>query len=260
MYHRMLFSHKKYYFIAIPTYNRPEGLLHKTLSTLHKHCIDSCRIYLFVNDVSQRELYRSVIPRDMYGKIIVTGLEKSICKVRNFISSYFDMGQYYIMMDDDVVGIQTITPDGTKLQEVSNLHTLILASFRRCESLGYTLWGLYPVANPFYMKTQREFTTDLRFIVGGFMGIINRKRTVSLDWKEDYELSILAYLHDGGVLRYGHIAVNHHLYTQTGGIGKSQSERLQDYEMAADTLIERYPTLVIRNKRRAGEIRLKKGY
>ena len=90
------------------------------------------------------------------------------------------------------------------------------------------------------------------------MGIINKKRHVHLDWKEDYELSIDSYIRDGGVIRFNHIAVKHNLYTKKGGIGLDQKERMGEYIKASEWLINKYPHLVKWNPRREGEVLLVK--
>ena len=246
------------YFIAIPSYDRVEGIKEKTLNTLNKYDIPNEKIIIFVNTNEQKKEYEEKIPKTLYGKIIATNQEKGIKNVRNFIVDYFKMNQKFISMDDDVIAFQQVNNEG-KLHNIKNLKELIKDGFSICEEHKYTLWGLYPVANGFYMKGQKPYTTDLRFIVGGFMGIINKKRKVHLDWKEDYELSLEAYIKDGGVIRFNRVCVNHHLYTKTGGIGKSQEERMNDYKRSAKMLINKYPSLVKLNPNREGEILLKKG-
>jgi hypothetical protein len=246
------------YLIAVPSYNRVDGIKDKTLNTLHKYNIPNEKIIIFVNTEEQKKEYEEKIPKNLYGKIIATKQEKGIKNVRNFIVDYFPMNQKFISMDDDVIAFQQVNSKG-KLVNIKNLKELIKDGFGLCDELNYTLWGLYPVANGFYMKGQKPYTTDLRFIVGGFMGIINKKRKVHLDWKEDYELSLEAYVKDGGVVRFNRVCVNHHLYTKTGGIGKSQEERMNDYKRSAKWLIKKYPQLVKPNPNREGEILLKKG-
>jgi hypothetical protein len=245
------------YVIAIPSYNRVDGITNKTLKTLHKYNIPNDIIYIFVNTEEQKLDYQNKIPKNLYREIIVTNQEKGIKNVRNFIVDYFPLNQKLISMDDDVVAIQEIGSEG-KLVDINDLHSLIQKAFEVCEINNFTLWGLYPVANPFYMKSKKTVTTDLKFIVGGFMGIINKKRYVTLDWKEDYELSLEAYLIDGGVLRFNNICVKHDLYTKTGGIGKSQLERIKNYKEASEYLINKYPNFVKINNRRPdkGEILL----
>lgn len=245
------------YFIAVPSYNRVDGIKDKTLNTLHQYNIPNEKIIIFVNTEEQKKEYEDKIPKNMYGKIIATKQEKGIKNVRNFIVDYFPLNQKFISLDDDVIAFQQVNSKG-KLIKIKNLKELIKDGFALCEEHGYTLWGLYPVANGFYMKGQKPYTTDLRFIVGGFMGIINKKRKVHLDWKEDYELSLEAYVKDGGVIRFNRVCVNHHLYTKTGGIGKSQEERMNDYKRSAKWLIKKYPALVKDNPNREGEILLRK--
>jgi hypothetical protein len=245
------------YVIAIPSYNRVDGIISKSLSTLHKYHIPHDKIYIFVNTDEQKNEYEEKIPKNMYGKIVATKQKKGIKNVRNFIVDYFPMNKKFISMDDDVVAFQEVDNNG-KLHHIKNLKELIKKGFKMCEDNNFTLWGFYPVSNGFYMKGQKPYTTDLRFIVGGFMGIINKKRKVHLDWKEDYELSLEAYIKDGGLIRFNRVCVNHHLYTKTGGIGKSQEDRMNDYKMAAKWLIKKYPKYVKLNPNREGEILLKK--
>lgn len=245
------------YIICIPSYNRAHGVLNKTLKVLNKYNISNEKIYIFVNTDEQKREYESIIPNNMYGKIIATKQEKGIKNVRNFIVDYLPMNQKFVSMDDDVVAIQEMDECG-KLRDISDLNELIINGFAICEALEFNLWGLYPVSNPFYMKSKKEYSTGLKFIVGGFMAIINKKRYVNIDWKEDYELSIEAFVQDGGLLRYNHICVKHHLYTKTGGIGKSQLERMDDYKIASEYLLHKYPEYVRMNTRREGEILLKR--
>ena len=242
--------------IAIPSYNRVDGITKKTLAFLSRYNYPKELIYIFVNTEEQKQEYETKIPKELYGHIISTNEPKGIMNVRNYIIDYFDEGTKLISMDDDVVSINTI--DEGQLIPINNFNEVIEKGFQLCEDHKYTLWGLYPTANAFYMKSKDEYTTDLRFIVGGFMGIINKKRHVHLDWKEDYELSIDSYIRDGGVIRFNHIAVKHNLYTKKGGIGLDQKERMGEYIKASEWLINKYPHLVKWNPRREGEVLLVK--
>ena len=242
--------------IAIPSYNRVDGITKKTLAFLSRYNYPKELIYIFVNTEEQKQEYETKIPKELYGHIISTNEPKGIMNVRNYIIDYFDEGTKLISMDDDVVSINTI--DEGQLVPINNFVEVIEKGFHLCNEHGYTLWGLYPTANAFYMKSKDEYTTDLRFIVGGFMGIINKKRHVHLDWKEDYELSIDSYIRDGGVIRFNHIAVKHNLYTKKGGIGLNQKERMNNYKEAGEWLINKYPHLVKWNPRREGEVLLVK--
>jgi hypothetical protein len=125
-----------------------------------------------------------------------------------------------------------------------------------CKENKFTLWGFYPVCNAFFMKGE-PITKDLRFIVGGTMGFINKRKYVSLNFKEDYEYTLMCYKEDGGVIRFNRICVKHNVASSKGGIGKDQQARLDDYKKAAQNLMKRFPGLVHMNKQRDGEILLR---
>jgi hypothetical protein len=238
---------------AIPSYNRPDGTYKKTLTLLKEYNIPAKDITIFLHSDEEKKSYESIIPKDMYGKIEVHGLPKGIKGVRNFITDYYPLDTEYISMDDDVTGIKM--PKANKLVDIPNLKDLVKEGFQLCKKNGLTLWGLYPVCNAFFMKGER-YTTNLRFIVGGFMGIINKKRHVTLDLKEDYELTLMSNKKDGGVIRFNTICVKHNTNSKKGGIGQNQKERVNEYKKAAAYLMKEYPDSVILNKKREGEILL----
>jgi len=99
-------------------------------------------------------------------------------------------------------------------------------------------------------------TYDLRFIVGGCMGIINKRRYLHLNMKEDYELTLISYNKDGGVIRFNNICVKHNTNSKKGGIEQEQLERVKEYKKAASYLMKHYPEQVILNKKKEGEILL----
>jgi len=70
------------YYVAIPSYDRADSLLTKTLNTLKD--IPSNRIYIFVANESQYHIYKQVIPN--YN--IVIG-KLGITNQRRFIKNYF---------------------------------------------------------------------------------------------------------------------------------------------------------------------------
>ena len=59
---------------------------------------------------------------------------------------------------------------GKKLEPLDNLHSFFKEAFDTCARLGLGLWGVYPVANAFYMK--HTVTTDLRFIIGTLASLV----------------------------------------------------------------------------------------
>jgi len=239
---------------AIPSYNRPDGIYKKTLTILKEYNIPAKDITIFLHSKEEKESYESIIPKDMYGKMVVHGLPLGIKGVRNFITDYYPLDTEYVSLDDDVTGIKM--PNAGKLVDIPNLKDLVKEGFQLCKKNGLTLWGLYPVCNAFFMKG-KPYTTDLRFIVGGFMGIINKKRHVTLNLKVDYDYTLMCYKKDKGVLRFNTICVKHNMYSKKGGIGKDQKERLNDYKKASSELVKKYPEYVHLNPNKEGEIILK---
>lgn len=99
------------YKIAIPSYNRPQGLLKKTLKYLNSKNIPHDKIYIFVNNQNQFNFYRIYIPEDI--NIVITN-QNGLVSSRNFIEEYFNLNDFIICMDDDISLIKQlyIAPDG----------------------------------------------------------------------------------------------------------------------------------------------------
>jgi hypothetical protein len=238
--------------IAIPSYNRVNHIVKQTLGMLFRYGIDPGRIYIFVNFDEQKEEYKSRMPSV---HVVATHQPKSIKNVRNFIVDYFAPDQKFVSLDDDITHIYA-KQEENKLKDIPDLARLIDYGFALCAQHGFTLWGIYPSPNPLSMNTRGEYTTDLRFIVGSFMGIINKRRHVHIDWKEDYELSLLANRLDGGLIRFNKICVKHTI-GGVNGINTSKEARIHYYTAAARWLMRTYDPevkLIRWNKKRPGEI------
>lgn len=230
------------YVVVIPSYNRPKMIQEKTLVTLQNARVPSSAIHIFVADEAEAKVYKDTIPSNLYNKIIVG--QKGITNQRRFISSYFPKHTHIVSMDDDVAQVLKLNDTG-KLTELDNLHVFFQEAFHRCLERNIYLWGIYPVLNAFYMKP--TITTDLKFILGTCHGYINRPNDPTLapvlPEKEDFEMSILYYLKDGGVMRFNYVALKTKFHNRQGGLGALSDERLKANEFAAQELKRRYPTL-----------------
>jgi len=246
--------------IVIPTFNRVKECFNKTLTFLKNNKIQSNLIKLIVHNEEQKKLYEE-LPNDSYGEIIVTNLNEGLVGQRNFIVDYFSEDTKIISLDDDVSDIYEVKDN--KLIVCYNLLDIIKEGFELCEKNNYTLWGLYPTTNAFYVVKQKHYyTTDLRFIVGAFMAFVNKKRKADdkLKIRQDYDLSIQAYLNDGGLIRFNRISVKYGIYNKNGGVGQSKNDRKEQLIYEADLLINKYNGLVRYNMQREGEILLNKSY
>lgn len=149
-----------------------------------------------------------------------------------------------VQMDDDVRAIeQRVSP--TKLAPVRDLPELFDLGFRLCAKTGSTLWGVYPVHNPFYME--RRVRTDLAFCIGQCFGQILSGRAcerTTLDVKNDYERTLAHFMCDGAVTRMDWVCADSPVYSGSGGL--QDINRAELAEDAIVTLQSRFPGLVRR--------------
>ena len=236
------------YVVAIPSYNRPNEIIKKTLKTLADGGVSKERIFIFVANDEQAELYKPT------GYKIVVGV-LGIANQRVFISKYFLTGQYIISLDDDVEELQTLHE--SKLVRLTDLHAFFTSSYETLMRENLFIWGIYPVRNAFFMKSG-VMTKSLKFLIGVCYGYINRnipELYPTAEGKEDIEQSILYFKRDGGVIRFNNIAVKTK-FNAEGGLGK---DRFEMNEKASQLLQKKYPDVVkiFHRKNGMSEVRLK---
>jgi hypothetical protein len=247
------------YVIAIPSYKRQETLKEKTLALLHHYKIPASKIFIFVADKEEEENYRRILDTKSYNKIVV-GIQ-GLAPVRNFIAGYFPIGKKIVFCDDDLKGFLEF--DKTKPRKekpLVSLQTIIQRAFQECAKHGCRFWGVYPTPNGFFMKD--TVSTDLKFCVGSFFGLINpgnKQLNIPISEKEDYYRTLRMYELDGCVIRLNFVAPKTAYYKEPGGM-QTDPERLKKQEAAVEFLVKEYPDWVKRNpNRKSGfpEIRIK---
>lgn len=250
-------KNKSDYIVVIPTYNRSDVLEKKTLNTLKDGNVPKNKIFIFLANEEERKKYETVIPKNLYNKMIVGVL--GITNQRQFISKYFPIKTKIVSLDDDIEGLYRRKSEKV-IQKITNLNIFFNESFQQLEKENLYLWGIYPVCNPFFMKPNTS--TKLKFIIGALHGYINRydkdlELSGKSDQKEDYEQSIRFFKKDGGVLRFNDVSIKTKFHAP-GGLGRTQ-ERMKANENAAKYLQKTYPDLVSIFHRKNGmaEIRLK---
>jgi len=241
------------YQIALPTYNRADILLEKTLKTLHDHHIDPAKITIFVANEEQKDIYEDKIPKELYGKIVVA--VKGLAKVRNFITEYYPLGTEIVSLDDDISNFMQLNKEGDKLVPLKNFQKVIEDGFNLCKKYKYHMWGLAPIKNHFFMK--HEVSTNLKFIIGNCYGFINRRIKVHYNYKNDYELSLENSVRDGGVIRFNNIVATTKMGAK-GGSDMSVEDRAKqkEHKDSIDFLKKTYPGLVRDNPKRPMQILL----
>jgi len=253
------------YKIAIPSYQRAQTLHDRTLHLLNKYNISPSRIHIFLANDKEKEEYQKLIPETAYHKIIIG--EPGIKNIRNFMANYFDEDEPLFYIDDDIYNVMECVNHNMDMYHkrdnvlvpLDNLHQFIINGFRMALENKCHNWGIYPVYNAYFMKPTKKddnkfyTTTALRYIQGGFTGVINKKRCErrTMDDKEDYERTIKYYLYDGGVFRFNNITAYTKCYKEKGGMQvKRTKERILQ---SAKMLVELYPNLCRLNlKKKSG--------
>ena len=239
------------YVIAIPTYQRYNELLKKTLPTLINGSVCPDNIYIFVANEEEKIKYEEILTKEWY-KCIVVG-ELGIRNQRIFISKYFPEKTKIVSMDDDIEKILMKVED--KMDTVCNVDKLIRNNFDLLNTeqfKGIHMWGVYPVNNSLWLK-EKYITSDLRFCIGVFHAYINRHNdnlypNILSETKEDIEQNILFYKMDGGILRFNNITFKTK-FNAPGGLGMDRFER---NKKAQEYLCETYPEYCKKKFRKNG--------
>ena len=200
----------------------------------------------------QETLYRNLPPiRD--GRLALVVGVRGLIQQRQFIYDYYAEGTEIVMMDDDLEHF--ITWDKNKMMDI---RPVIHKGFRHCKDRGARLWGIYPVANPFFFS--RDVSYGLKFCIGCFYGIIKRGLPEipvdALSFKEDIYRSCAYFKRDGVVVRINDVApVTKYL------AGDSLEASKEMHEEGADRVVQDFPDYAKKYyRRRTGfaEIRLRK--
>jgi cellulose synthase/poly-beta-1,6-N-acetylglucosamine synthase-like glycosyltransferase len=249
------------YEVAIPSYKRHATLKEKTLATLKHYGIPSSKITVFVANKEEEALYKETLKPGTYGKIVV-GV-KGMHDIRNFITGYYKVGTKIVNIDDDIKGFLEYDENiKRKEKPLRSLISVIKRGFAECEKANTRLWGVYPVANGYFMKP--KVSTDIRYIIGSFWGCINPGLNgphgvkVTLDDKEDYQRSILYYKQFGAVVRLNMYAPISAYYKEEGGMQEDRT--MERVEKSARWIVKEYPEFAVLNpSKKSGymEVRLK---
>jgi len=243
------------YQIAIPSYKRYSILQDKTLNTLKRLNINHKKITIFVANKSEYQKYNKLLSKNLYNQIIIG--KKGLKNQRNFISTYYPEGTHLVQLDDDIDNIVELTnPKGIlnttskeyrkfhNLQSITNLNKFIKEAFKICKNNGIYLWGIYPIANAYFMNFKRDI--GLTFIVGPFWGCIVRhsnKLKLTIDEKENVQRTLQYFTMDQKVLRFNNISIVTKYYKTPGGMQSEKKNRKSEALKSAKYLHKKYPNI-----------------
>jgi len=226
--------------IFIPSLNRPQALLKKTLKLLEG--IDKSLITIVVSNQEQFEIYENFLTKSLDKNPYTFAISNtsSIGEKRNYIKHRAEE-EYIVMIDDDITRI--LDCDGISLSG-ERIYQVILKGFEKCIDTKTSMFGICGYANPFYLRD--SCTTDqLKFICGNFMGFIQNEKYPPIyspySLLEDYYFSCKHFLRDGGLVKFQGLGCETRFAKNNGGIQStfSQDERLaQEYKIIDQMLCE----------------------
>lgn len=238
------------YQIAIPTWNRA-GRVGLLLQRLASKGIDTSRVTLFLDDVDP-DLASYDFIADLHRAGTVVSSVRGVAAQRKVISQYYPEGTAVLSMDDDVRQVIQRRPAPLNRKQLTEWDSLFRSMFDRTYARGLYMWGVKPTTN-IAAASVGQVTEGLRFALGTLHGYFSRPghpaHDTTVQVKEDYELSILAYIHDGGLVRFEDVGVDADHYGTPGGCvdWRTQATSLE----AAMQLMDQYPGLVRWNQTRA---------
>ena len=253
--------------IVIPSYCRSHIICDKTLRVCCQLAsIPQQLIYVFVLDC-QKNSYKVEVEKRNFGDINLISappeIPPGLHHMRNYITQYFPEGEHLLHMDDDIDDIlklyidESITDpkkstryrlfsccNSNPLGQGQGIISIFNNAFRILQDQHIGLFGIYPVANGYFMKDLPDVTYSLRFCVGTLWGCINdHSIIIQIEEKEDVERTLLSFQKYNKILRLNNITIKTKYYKTEGGM---QTESSLDKRKAAAKasciyLLEKYP-------------------
>ena len=236
------------YILVVPSHRRPATFYKKTYNFLQKS--GAIKPVIWVNDEKDLKDYSEL---NLELEIIIGG--SSISEKRNMIQAHYAEGTKIVMIDDDIKNVVVYDDEEPKgKRNVTNFNELVKCGFDNCEKFSTTMWGVYPVDNPLFLKP--SIRTNLCYIVGALFGIINRKHDkwlVKYNYAEDFERSMRYYYEENRLLRLEFIGLSTNYYKEKGGLQTTRTEE-KNFE-SKYKLVQEFPVyLKMIEKRGRAEI------
>ena len=234
--------------IVIPSYQRSSSINEKSLKTLYESGYLPQDIDLFVANEEEYDAYRAQVHIDIN---IIIGC-KGLKNIRNFIFNYYDEGEHLLCLDDDIEGLKTLVLN-ERLQNLIDFKDIVKQGFDLCEEHSLKLWGLFTCCNPRFMNNTEAVTTDYKFIIGNFFGVINCRdmNQVNVEDIDDYERSIRSYQLYGGSVRLNHVAAKTKFLKNEGG-AQADEQRFDTINQSIEKLKDIYPDMFYLKKKKSG--------
>ena len=235
------------YVIACRSYKRANVFPHKTYRMLaHNGLTD--RLYIFVANQEEKDLYEQSLKGLPYKKIIVG--EKGGANATRAICRYFPVGQRILFVDDDLSRFFTFSEDGTFTKDAKNLNKYVEDGFETIDKYNLGAFTFSFLSNKFYLKGKpfKEFRPFM--LAGNFFGARNDPPmiTTKLSHNDDAVRSVRYFEHYGGVLVYWWGGFETHYGQEEGGLQASgdrgtKAETLQKTKAASNEIYDSDPLI-----------------
>ena len=215
---------------VIPSYQRVNQLVSKTLQFLTEQRVDNSDVYIFVRDDDPFLNEYNELGEDGYNIITLTNV-RGIGLTHNAITTYFSKDTWITELDDDIEYVID-----QNRQKVNNFPEVVQTMVEMMETENISFGGFYQCSNPMFMSGNKEYTRDLRYCLG-LMRIrkIDYSIVLETNYAEDFENAILHYIKDGRILKNNWIAGKTKNYSAGGcdGDGRNiESEKIDKMFLA----------------------------
>jgi hypothetical protein len=236
---------------VIPSYQRCNELKEQTLSYLTKNNIKNKDIYIFCrNDDKFINLYNDL---SIEGYNVISTDVKGIGMTHNFITEYFDEGQYIVEIDDDLIDIIDENDKSIDVFE-EEMNDMIY----QMKEQNITYGGLYSVSNGYFMRKTKHYTTDLRYMLGLLrIRCICKDIVLETNYSEDFENCIQYYIKSGKILKNNWLCGITKNYAKGGCNGDGRNNETEKIDK--EFLHNKYPqyTKLFQRKNGKWDLRLK---
>jgi hypothetical protein len=230
------------YKLVCPTYKRIETFKNKTYALLKK--TNAPLPELWINEDEDLETYSQEFP-----ELTIRKAGKTLVEKRNAIQDYYPIGTRIVFIDDDVKDI--IIKENDKKRSLNDFNKMVEFCFTNAELHKSKIWGVYPIANPYFMNN--IFRKKLCYIVGVMYGLINTRVSVYNNFAEDVERSCMYFKDQHLLFRIDFIAVVTKYYTEKGGLQETRTEEKNYHDKSA--VVNKFPEyLKLTEKRGRAEV------
>ena len=236
---------------AIPSFQRASILKEKTINYLLGQGVEPSSIYVFVRE-DDKDVGEYLSLESLGINVHAVDI-KGIGATHNYITDYFQEDEFICELDDDVFDI--IDKDRNSVRDfVAVLKDMMEIMIK--ENINYG--GFYQCDNPKFMSGNKQYTTDLRYMLG-LMRLRRIKKDIKVvtNYAEDFEHCLRYFVRDGKILKNNWIAGKTKNYAEGGcnGDGRGFETERTDKELLA----EEFPMLCRLFQRKNGryDLRLK---